>query len=283
VFSWKASLISPMLASTVTNLFLQPLDLIKMRMQMDSLAARSLFRTSADILKSGGLLSFYRGSAINFFGGALIASYRWGVYKDLASRKHQPDSWQQGWLGKVFGTALLIGGALSCFTSPVDHARIKVNTPQFEGLYRGSFDAFGKIFAAAGFRGLYKGFGFTFTRDVLFYVVFLSLFDRLTSFFKEKGCGSFSISCSSVVSSQLAWIASYPTDTIKTILQSDCLKAPKWTAASYLQLLWKQGRVMSLYNGMSSVLLRSAPANFIFFSVWDFSFRKIYQYDCGEQ
>ena len=281
-YSWKASLISPMLASVVTNLVLQPLDLVKMKMQMDSLAARSLFQTTADILRSGGILSFYKGSAINFVGGALIASYRWGIYKDLTTRKRETDSWMHGWFGKVFLTSLVIGGSLSFLTSPVDHARIKVNTPQFAGMYSGSFDAVGKIYRSAGLRGLYRGFNFTFTRDVLFYVVFLSLFDRLTSFFSERGWGSLSISWSSVIVSQLAWIASYPTDTLKTILQSDCLKAPKWTTASYLRFIWKRGRIFSLYNGISSVLLRSAPSNFIFFSVWDFSFRKIDQYESSK-
>ena len=290
-FSWKASVTSPVIAFIATNIIVQPLDLIKITMQTDNPSATdSLIKTAKDIYKTGGLKGFYRGSMLNFVGGGLVSSYRWHYYKVLTHKQKQEEvtnssiyTWSE-FISLTKMTAF-ISFSLSLFAAPVELARIQVNSslvdknPNLREKYSGSFDAIGKIYKKFGLQGLYQGWSHTFFRDFIAYFIFLTSFDGIFRLLDQEELGIFRSSVAGVLSGQLSWLFSYPMDTIKTIIQRDSLEQRKWTAKKYILHLKSQRQLHTLYYGLSTVLIRSAPANLVFFTVWDYSFNLIDKYD----
>ena len=121
---------------------------------------------------------------IPFFGSGLIASYRWTLYKELTHRS-KTDPLFQDPVKRVLLTSLILGTTLPLLVTPVDHARIRMNAPQYAKEYSSSLDAVKKIYKIYGFRGLYKALGLTVVRDVYYYLIFFSLFETITKYFDD--------------------------------------------------------------------------------------------------
>ena len=270
-FDWTANIVSPILGSLAANLVLQPFDLVKFKMQSLSGQNISMFEAARQIYTLGGIRGFYKGAAINFLGGGLISSFRWTLYKNLYYRGKTSEVWKDV-PTRIVVTSLIFAVTIPILVTPVDHARIKVNFSK-QQQYSGQFDAFNKILKNHGVKGLYKANGVTIARDFIYYIVFFTVFENVQSFFDKNNHHSLGLSVASVSSAALAWTSSYPLDTVKTVLQKDDIANPKWNSFTYLWHLKEQKRLITLYNGLFSVLLRSAPVSMIFFTVWDHSLK----------
>ena len=286
-FSMVASIVSPFLGNIATNVFRQPLDLIKITLQKDNPTGNeSISSTIKEIYSKSGVRGFYRGSMLNFVVGGTVASYRWYIYKDM-SRREEDNASQLVKFMRLCKTSILLSCTLALFLTPIEHAKIKVNACFQEKkalptkhTYTGSVDAVKKIHQNYGVRGLYNGNSLTISRDFLAYLSFLLTYEEITGLLnKTEAFGVMSSSIAGVVSGLLSWLVIYPIDTVKTVIQRDSLDNRKWTVFKYLKYLKEQKKLKTLFNGLPAVLVRSAPGNFIFFTVWEYTFNLIETYE----
>ena len=173
----------------------------------------------------------------------------------------------------VIGSA--VAGALtSAMITPIEHARIKMTTND-GSLYKGSIDACIKIFRFHRFKGLQRGYVLTALRETFYFICFFGVYESVKSVFDPIGMNGLGRSLGSSAAGPLSWLLIFPLDTVKTIVQSDSLSKPEWTVRSYLGYLRKKKATMSLFNGVSSVMVRSIATGFIFFNIWEISLNYI--------
>lgn len=269
-FNWKANLLSPVIGSFCANLLQQPFDLVKMKMQSDPARYPWILSTVKEIVKHDGVLGLYRGSMINFFGGAAYQAYRWSLYK---THKHKNETTHQQYhpLVRILYTSTMLSLTLCFATAPIEHSKVRLN------LYKGSRElnsqwaSMKNIFNKHGVTGLYRGFTLSLARDFFYYMMFLSVFEYIQTNLRQKGYRSEVVNLASVVSGICGWLVAFPLDTIKTAMQSQSLSKPETTAWAFFRDTVKSGKIHKLYWGLTSCLIRIPPVSFIFFSSWEYS------------
>lgn len=117
-----------------------------------------------------------------------------------------------------------------------------------------------------GIRGLFKGLIPTMAREVPGNAAMFGVYEGLKKFLagekdtSELGRGSL------IVAGGLAgasfWFSVYPTDVVKSVLQVDDYKNPKFSGSvdAFRKILASEG-VKGLYKGFGPAMARSVPAN----------------------
>jgi solute carrier family 25 carnitine/acylcarnitine transporter 20/29 len=68
------------------------------------------------------------------------------------------------------------------------------------------------------------------------------------------------------------WIPSFPIDVIKTKLQADSIKAPKYLGAlDCARQTWRESGLRAFYKGFTPCFLRAAPVNAATFVVYEWA------------
>jgi Mitochondrial carrier protein len=274
-YSVAASMFSAMVGNFAMNLLMQPFDILKMAMQASTVQQGpsdlkpTMLSVTRKIYREAGVMGFYRGTMMNFIGGGLIASYRWTVYRDqkLKSKHENKGESKMGY--RIMNTSLMLGLFMPIITTPFDHARIRMNTKGYIGVYSNQLNGIYRIYKEHGARTLYRGNVLQVLRDVIFFAVFFTIFEDIRSYFDKQDHPFLGLNVASFTGAMAAWLISYPLDTIKTVKQSDSLTNPVWTTRGYLMHLKAQRRLGDLYQGIGSIMVRSVPINIVFFSVWD--------------
>ena len=250
-FDHFANVASGLFASVVMNSILQPLDLIKIKLQQTTERQR-FFQVVKSIYKNGGLFSFYRGTLLVFFAGGLISSSRMYMYKFFEHKSKEPGLLSSN-SARTIVTATTIGIFTGLILSPVEHIRIRMNSPVFANEYSGSLDALIKMRRTYGLRKVMKGYSLTVLREFWYYIFFFNIYEKIKQTFTDMGHPTLGISIGGIVSGPISWFLSYPMDTLKTQLQADHLTNPKWTAKSYMQHLVRTRPVQRLRHGIFAV------------------------------
>jgi solute carrier family 25 carnitine/acylcarnitine transporter 20/29 len=116
-----------------------------------------------------------------------------------------------------------------------------------------------EIYKSDGPLGLYRGFCVSFIRDVPTYGLYFWVFYTL----KDKwGDTSFKLMMAGGISGVLTWLASYPFDTIKTIIQGE---KEKITQKLAFRRVINQNGISGLFVGLKPALVRAFFANGIVF------------------
>lgn len=78
-----------------------------------------------------------------------------------------------------------------------------------------------EIYASQGLLGLYRGFWVTFNRDCFSYGLYFWVFYKLKDFFKARGTlNDFKLMFAGGLAGVATWGATYPFDTLKTLIQT---------------------------------------------------------------
>ena len=122
------------------------------------------------------------------------------------------------------------------------------------------------IRSEGGYRGLYKGLVPTLAREVPGNAVVFGVYEALKQYFaggtntSELGKGSL------IVAGGLAgacfWLSVYPTDVIKSVIQVDDYKNPRFSGSidAFRKILASEG-INGLFRGFGPAMARSVPAN----------------------
>ena len=99
------------------------------------------------------------------------------------------------------------------------------------GKYTGSIDAFSKIFNLYGLKGVYTGYSVTLMRELVGYAFYYGNYELLNRLIKYKmNPDSPVLRILPFIFGGLCgisfWVASYPIDTVKSIIQSQSMENP---------------------------------------------------------
>ncbi len=266
-----AHLIAGILSGVATSFLLHPLDVLKVRYQVQdgvvhALRYRSLAGAVRDVHASEGLRGFYRGMA-----PALVGSgASWGLYfyfyesckrrlrgggeapPPLSALQHAYAAWE--------------GGTITClFTNPVwlvkTRMQLQTGPPgaaaAASGGYASMAHAFASIVRQEGPQGLYRGLApalLLTLHGVVQFVSYEALKVRLASDSDGALLGA------GVLSKVAAVTLTYPYQVTKSRLQQRFEGAPAYTGTlDCMQKTWRREGLRGFYRGFLANLLRVAP------------------------
>ncbi|KAL9242695.1 hypothetical protein vseg_016671 [Gypsophila vaccaria] len=132
--------------------------------------------------------------------------------------------------------------------------------------YGGPMDVAKHVLSEAGARGLLKGLGPTLAREVPGNAAMFGVYELVKQYLAggqdTSSLGKGSLVLAGGVAGASLWGAVYPTDVIKSVIQIDDFKAPKYSGSfdAVKKILAAEG-VKGLYKGFGPAMGRSAPAN----------------------
>ncbi len=116
-----------------------------------------------------------------------------------------------------------------------------------------------EIYKAEGVIGLYRGFCVSVIRDVPTYGLYFWIYYALKDYW---GDSSFKLMIAGGISGVVTWFASYPFDTIKTMIQGE---KEKMTQNYAFRKVLNQSGINGLFVGLKPALIRAFFTNAIIF------------------
>ncbi|KAG6799781.1 mitochondrial 2-oxoglutarate/malate carrier protein [Apis mellifera caucasica] len=253
-------------AGMAATCVVQPLDLIKNRMQLSGIKI-STINIISSILKNEGILAFYSGLSAGLLRQASYTTTRLGTFEwlsELISKDRQPN----------FLMKLLIGSSAGCVGAfvgtPAEVALIRMTAdgrlPLAERRnYKNAFNALFRIAKEEGFLALWRGTVPTMGRAMVVNAAQLASYSQSketllnTGYFEDNILLHFT---SSMISGLVTTIASMPVDIAKTRIQNmkivDGKPEFKGAIDVIIQVCRNEG-VFSLWKGFFPYYARLGP------------------------
>ncbi|XP_038887492.1 mitochondrial carnitine/acylcarnitine carrier-like protein [Benincasa hispida] len=140
--------------------------------------------------------------------------------------------------------------------------------------YGGPIDVAKHVFQSNGVRGLFKGLVPTMAREAPGNAVVFGVYELLKQYFAggrdTSNLGKGSVIVAAGVAGAGFWLAVYPTDVIKSVIQVDDFKNPKFSGSmdAFRKIMALEG-VKGLYKGFGPAMARSVPSNAACFLVYE--------------
>lgn len=133
--------------------------------------------------------------------------------------------------------------------------------------YAGPMDVAKQVLKSeGGMRGLFKGLVPTWAREVPGNAAMFGVYEGLKQYFAggqdTTGLGRGSLIVAGGLAGAAFWAFVYPTDVVKSVIQVDDYKNPKFSGSidAFRKILASEG-VKGLYRGFGPAMCRSVPAN----------------------
>lgn len=253
--------------------FVQPLDLVKNRMQVTKSAAGgarvSTFSVISGILKTDGFLSMYNGLSAGLFRQCTYTSTRLAVYMYLFEKFSSPDGAPPGFFMKA---ALgMSAGAIGSFVgTPAEVSLIRMTADgtlpvEKRRNYSSVFNALARIYKEEGLTTLWRGATPTMARAMVVNAVQLATYSQAKQFILGMGWIKDGIFChfvASMISGLATTIASMPVDIAKTRLQNMKFvdgKPEYKGAGDVLARVVKKEGFFALWKGFTPYYFRLGP------------------------
>ncbi|KAJ8008643.1 hypothetical protein DPEC_G00107000 [Dallia pectoralis] len=262
------------LAGMGATVFVQPLDLVKNRMQLSGQGGkvreyRTSFHALASILKNEGLGGIYTGLSAGLLRQATYTTTRLGIYTVLFEKMTGSDGTPPKFLMKaVIG---MTAGAIGAFVgTPAEVALIRMTADgrlpadQRRG-YSNVFNALVRITKEEGVTTLWRGCIPTMARAVVVNAAQLASYSQSKQALTETGYfvdGIFLHFCASMISGLVTTAASMPVDIVKTRIQNMRMIDGKPEFRNGLDVLAKVIRnegFFSLWKGFTPYYARLGP------------------------
>ncbi|CAI0467789.1 unnamed protein product [Linum tenue] len=276
------------IASIIAGCSTHPLDLIKVRMQLqgESLAAPNpvlrpafAFNNGAvglNILRQEGAAALFSGVSATVLRQTLYSTTRMGLYDVLKTKWTNPETGNMPLVRKITA-GLIAGGIGAAVGNPADVAMVRM---QADGRlpaaarrnYTSVVDAIGSMARKEGVGSLWRGSSLTVNRAMIVTASQLASYDQIKESILEKGVmgdGLGTHVTASFAAGFVASVASNPVDVIKTRVMNMSVEAGK--AAPYsgaLDCAIKTVRAegpMALYKGFIPTISRQGPFTVVLF------------------
>ncbi|KAL4714880.1 hypothetical protein ACJJTC_012552 [Scirpophaga incertulas] len=248
-------------AGMAATVIVQPLDLIKTRMQLSG-GGKSSFAMGSEIIAREGFFKLYTGLSAALLRQATYTTTRLGVYNYLF------DSYRESHVGVnpsfalKTGMGIAAGGVGSFIGTPAEVALIRMTADgrlpkEQRRNYRSVVDAITRIIKEEGLTKLWRGATPTVVRAMVVNAAQLSTYSQAREMFiKFVPDGIFLHFCASMLSGLITTIASMPIDIIKTRIQN---AAKGQSQAAVVSNLLRNEGVLSLWKGFLPYYARLGP------------------------
>ncbi|KAL6349188.1 hypothetical protein AAG906_033844 [Vitis piasezkii] len=132
--------------------------------------------------------------------------------------------------------------------------------------YGGPMDVARHVIKSGGVRGLFKGLVPTMAREIPGNAAMFGVYEALKQYLAggpdTSGLGRGSLILAGGLAGASFWASVYPTDVVKSVIQVDDYKNPKFSGSidAFRKTLASEG-VKGLYKGFGPAMARSVPAN----------------------
>lgn len=276
------------MAGMSATMFVQPLDLVKNRMQISGEGGSAkLYKNSFDavktIIRNEGVRGIYAGLSAGLLRQATYTTTRMGIFSSLSDKYSQNGAVTLGFFHKA-AIGLFSGGVAAFIGTPTEVALIRLSTDgqlpvdQRRG-YKNAFDAIYRIGREEKVTSLWKGAAPTVIRAMVVNAAQLASYSQAkesliaTKYFSE---GIFLHFCASMFSGFVTTIASMPVDIVKTRIQRSSVKAN--ALVIFGDIIKKEG-VLSLWKGFTPYYARLGPhtvLTFIFLEQFNTQYKKMF-------
>lgn len=278
--------------------FVQPLDLVKNRMQMSgeggaARAHKSSIHAIKNIVSNEGFLALYNGLSAGLLRQATYTTTRLGIYTTLFDMVSGPEGQPPSFILKA--TIGMTAGAVGAFVgTPADLSLIRMTSdgrlpPDQRRGYTSVFNALARIVKEEGFTTLWRGCGPTIARAMVVNAAQLASYSQAKQFLLGTGYFKDNIGChfgASMISGLVTTIASMPVDIAKTRIQNMKIIDGKPEYRGSLDVIITVARkegVYSLWKGFTPYYSRVGPHTVIFFIILEKSYALYRKYIMGEQ
>lgn len=259
----------------------QPFDTTKVRLQTSEVNTNAV-KVIEDLLKNEGFMGFYKGTLTPLIGVGACVSLQFGVneYMKRFFRDINGDGSTQLTLIQYYLCGVAGGFTNSFLASPIEHVRIRLQTQTGSGAsvqFKGPVDCLKKLWSNGQ---LMRGLTPTMLREshgcgVYFLTYEALVSQQVKSGIDRKDIPAWKLCLYGAASGTLLWTMVYPLDVIKSVMQTDNLKAPKSgnnIVSVGRSIISKQG-VLGLFRGFGPTMLRAAPANAATFATFETAMR----------
>ncbi|KAJ6811753.1 putative mitochondrial uncoupling protein 5 [Iris pallida] len=287
------------IASIVAGVSTHPLDLIKVRMQLQGESSLPNVRPAlasphpaatgsfaipkpgpisvgAQILRSEGPAALFSGVSATVLRQTLYSTTRMGLYDMMKKRWTSSDSGQFP-LPRKIAAGLLAGGIGAAVGNPADVAMVRMQAdgrlPVSERRnYRSAADAISRMVRSEGIGSLWRGSALTVNRAMIVTASQLSTYDEVKEAIVRRGVmgdGLGTHVTASLAAGVVAAATSNPVDVIKTRVMN--MKVEKGAAPPYsgaLDCAMRTVRAegpMALYKGFIPTVSRQGPFTVVLF------------------
>ncbi|KAL0089751.1 mitochondrial carrier domain-containing protein [Phycomyces blakesleeanus] len=281
------------LAGVVSRFFIAPLDVIKIRMQLQThrtefglqgskilesnVKYTSMTQTMKKIAKEEGIRGLYKGNVPAEYLYLSYSAVEFWAYKELEMALETMDHKKQiPHVAKTFLCGMAAGSVATMATYPFDLLRTRF-AMEDSRKHISLVSAIKKIYNTEGKRGFYRGVGPTLVQIMPYMGLVFSSYDALAAGFKkmrEQGLidpdyKPLQDMLSGALSSVIGKTAVYPMDVVRKRMQAQTFPSVGvswWTCLQ--QIVQKEG-YSSLYKGLTPSLVKVAPAVSLTFLVFE--------------
>lgn len=266
------------LAGMTATAVIQPVDMVKVRLQLAGEGARTGPRPSAlgitrDIIASGKVLDLYTGLSAGILRQAVYTTARLGFFETFTKKLHTraEAAGRKVTFAERAAAGLTAGGIAAMIGNPADLALVRMQSdglkaPEARANYRSVFDALGRITRTEGLAALWAGASPTVVRAMALNMGQLTFFAEAKQQLKQHTSLSAQNQtfAASGIAGFFASFLSLPFDFIKTRLQKQ-QKDPKTGLVPYKGLLdcarkvAKEEGWLRFYRGFGTYYVRIAP------------------------
>ncbi|WKX94628.1 hypothetical protein Q1695_011699 [Nippostrongylus brasiliensis] len=250
----------------------QPLDLLKNRMQLAGKDGVKKYKTSfhafKGVVQNEGFFALYNGLSAGLLRQATYTTTRLGIYTwmlETFSQKDKPLSFPM-----KAGLGMGAGACGALVGTPADLALIRMTSdghlpPDQRRNYKNVFDALFRVIREEGFFTLFRGCGPTVLRAMVVNAAQLATYSQAKQMILQTGKikdGVLCHFCASMISGLATTIASMPVDILKTRIQA--MKVidgkPEYSGPIdvVVKLLRKEG-VFAFWKGFTPYYMRLGP------------------------
>lgn len=261
------------------TLFVQPLDLVKNRMQMSGAAGaakahKSSLNAIANIVKTEGIFGMYNGLSAGLLRQATYTTTRMGIYQTLFEMASK-DNAAPGFFTKA-AIGMTAGGIGAFVGTPAEISLIRMTSdgrlpPEQRRGYTSVFNALARITKEEGLLTLWRGSTPTVARAMVVNAAQLSTYSQAKQFIINSKIATDGIAVhfvASMISGLVTTIASMPVDIAKTRIQNMKIidgKPEYKGAADVLLRVIRQEGFFSLWKGFTPYYFRLGPHTVITF------------------
>eukprot|EP00897_Mesotaenium_endlicherianum_P005725 jgi/Mesen1/5180/ME000257S04453 len=255
------------LAGMGATCVIQPVDMVKVRIQLGQGTASSIVK---DMLAKEGYGAFYNGLSAGLLRQATYTTARLGTFRWLSAKAVEANEGKPLPLYQKAACGLTAGAIGATVGSPADLALIRMQAdstlpPELRRNYKNAFQALTRIVADEGVLGLWKGAGPTVVRAMALNMGMLASYDQGVELFRDSlGFGEVpTVIGASAVSGFFAAACSLPFDYVKTQIQKmqpgPDGKLPYTGSLDCAMKTVGQHGFLKLYSGFGTYCVRIAP------------------------
>ncbi|KAL0480129.1 mitochondrial substrate carrier family protein [Acrasis kona] len=179
---------------------------------------------------------------------------------------------------------MVAGIPQSMVEGPQDLLKAKMQVQRADNkLYSSTFDCAKKIGSTQGVRGIYQGLGATILRNIPANAGYFGVYESSKRWFADHGADQkrevkdlkpYEILLSGGLGGCACWIASYPMDVVKSLMQTDHVnKAERLynNVPDAIRKINQQQGPKAFFRGFTPCIVRAFPANGACFFAYEFS------------